>query len=94
MRVKGFIWRDDIVDKLQRKHQVEVYEVQEVFGNKPRITRLERGKYQGEDVYAAFGQTDNGRYLTIIFIHKQNGKALINTARGMSQSERKRYGKK
>ncbi|MCB8945359.1 MAG: BrnT family toxin [Ardenticatenaceae bacterium] len=94
MNVKGFIWRDDIIDKLQWKHHVEVDEVQEVFANKPRVVRLERGKYQGEDVYAAFGQTDNGRYLTIIFIHKKSGKALINTARDMSNSERKQYGRK
>jgi hypothetical protein len=38
-------------------------EVEEVFQNKPRIQRIAKGHYQGEDVHAAWGRTDAGRYL-------------------------------
>ena len=32
--------------------------------------RVEREKQKGKDVYMALGQTDAGRYLTILFIDK------------------------
>lgn len=69
-------------------------EVQETFANRPRVERMEKGHHKGEDVYVAFGQTDEGRYLTVIFIYKLDRRALIITARDMSSKERRRYGKK
>ena len=53
-----------------------------------------KGHYKGEDVYAALGRTNAGRYLTVIFIYKLDHRALINTARNMTTKERKRYGRK
>jgi hypothetical protein len=35
---------------------------------------LERGKIDGEDVYAAYGRTDGGRYVTVVFIRKAGAK--------------------
>lgn len=94
MNISDYIWREDVVDKLAWKHQVEIYEVVEVFENRPRIERLERGHRPGEDLYIALGQTDDGRYLIIFFIHKKGGQALIVTARDMTRKERRRYGRK
>lgn len=94
MQIKGYIWREDIVDKLWWKHNVTVEEVEEVFANRPRVEKLERGRYLGENVYAALGQTFSGRYLTVIYIYKRDQRALINTAREMTSRERKRYGRK
>lgn len=94
MRIKGYIWREDVVDKLWWKHQVVIEEVQEVFANGPRVERMEKGRHKGEDVYVAFGQTDAGRYLTVIFIYKLDHRALISTARNMTFKERRWYGKK
>ncbi len=48
-------------EKLLRKHNVQGYEVLEVFRGGPRIQFSQRGDYQGEDVYVAFGQTEEGR---------------------------------
>ena len=49
----------------------------------------------GEDVYAAFGQTLGGRYLSVFFIYKRARKtAVIISARDMSAKERKAYGRK
>jgi uncharacterized DUF497 family protein len=42
----------------------------------------------------ALGQTDAGRYLAVLFIHKESNDALILSARDMSEKERRRYGKK
>jgi hypothetical protein len=94
MRIRGYIWREDVIDKLWWKHNVTVAEVEEIFENRPRVEKLEKGHYKGEDVYAALGQTYSGRYLTVIFIYKRDHRALINTAREMSRKERKRYGRK
>lgn len=91
MKVIGFIWFEDIVEKLRRKHSVEQHEVAEVFGDAPHFRLVERGYRAGEDVYAALGQTDGGRYLIVFFIHKRDGRALIVSARDMTGAERSRY---
>ena len=91
MQVKGFVWIDDIVEKLKRKHGVHEEEVVEVFRNRPQVRFSEKGHRQGENLYAALGRTDEGRYLTIFFVHKSDKRALIVSARGMSTRERKRY---
>jgi uncharacterized protein len=45
-------------------------------------------------VFSALGQTDADRYLIVFFIHKKEGQALILSARDMTASERRLYGKK
>jgi uncharacterized protein len=94
MQIKGYIWREDVVDKLWWKHNVTVEEVEAIFVNRPRIEKIEKGHFHDEDVYAALGQTNAGRYLMVIFIYKRDSRALIVTARGMTSQERKRYGRK
>jgi uncharacterized DUF497 family protein len=54
---------------------------------------MEKGKIEREDVYSAYGRTDAGCYVTIIFIRKFNNRALIISARDMDKKERKQYGK-
>ena len=55
---------------------------------------VEKGEREGEDVYMALGQTEGGRYLTVLFIHKATNEALILSARDMAEKERKLYGRK
>ena len=38
---------------------------------------LEKGNKKDENVYSALGQTDSGRYVVVIFIHKYKNLALI-----------------
>lgn len=83
------------MEKLATKHAITREEVQEVFWNRPRIRRMGRGNVPGEDVYRAIGQTNEGRYITIIFIYKpQVRRALVISARNMDGKERKSYGRK
>jgi hypothetical protein len=66
-----------------------------VLLSKPHIRRIGKGKRRkGEHLYAAYGQTETGRYLTVFFIHKGGNEALIISARDMDNKERKRYGRK
>ena len=83
VRISGFIWLRNIVEKIEAKHRVSLDEVEEVFLASPQFRRLEKGKVEGEDVYGAYGQTEAGRYLTVVFIRKLGGRALIITARDM-----------
>lgn len=94
MNIDDFIWLPDIVDKLAAKHHVTQDEVEEVFFNHPKYRFAESGHHSGENVYAALGQTDAGRYLIVFFIRKTNYRALILSARDMDQKERKRYERK
>jgi len=40
------------------------------------------------------GQSEDGRYLVAFFIHKEDRRALIISARTMDNAEKKRYGRK
>jgi uncharacterized DUF497 family protein len=94
LKVTGFIWLDEIVEKLAGKHQVDPREVEELFGDDPKFRFVESGNRRGEDVYGAFGQTSGGRYLVIFFISKADGRALPVSARDMTTREQKRYVRK
>ena len=94
MNIEGIIWLRTIVDKLAFKHHVETDEVEEVFGGQPRFRFVEKGEREGENVYMALGQTEAGRYLTVLFIYKKAKEALILSARDMADKERKMYGRK
>jgi len=94
MRIEGVIWLRDIVDKLAFKHHVETDEVEEVLNGKPKFRFVEKGERRGEDVYLALGQTNAGRYLSVLFIYKKTREALILSARDMARKERRRYGRK
>jgi uncharacterized DUF497 family protein len=94
LRIGGFVWLEEVVEKLATKHQVEPSEVEELFRGAPRFRFVEDGYRKDEDVYAALGQTDGGRYLVVFFIRKANDRILPVSARDMTASERKRYGRK
>ncbi len=94
MKVLGIIWLRDIVDKLSWKHNVTTGEVEEVFERSPRFRFVESGDIENENLYAAYGQSDSGRYLIVFFILKASGEALIISARDMTKKEKKSHGKK
>ena len=69
-------------------------EVEEVLDGKPKFRFVEKDDRKDEDVYMALGQTEAGRYLTVLFIYKQTKEALILSARKMANTERKMYDRK
>ena len=91
MRIVDIIWRPEIIDKLCWKHGVTAEEVDQVLFGHPLFRKVQKGQIPGENVYAAFGRTESGRYLTVFFIYKQSREALVLTARDMDSSERKAY---
>lgn len=91
MRIQAIIWLPDIIEKLDVKHSVLVEEVEEVFEFGAHFRKGPRGNQPGEDLYKAYGQTSSGRYLFVVFIYKRNRKALILSARDMTERERRLY---
>ena len=94
MKIKGFIWFQEILEKLERKHHVRQEEVREVFASRPKFRLVEKGHHAGENVYAALGRTNAGRLLIVFFVYKKDKGALILSARDMTPAERKKYEQK
>lgn len=93
MVIRKIIWKDQFVEKLAQKHNVSVIEAEQVLNGNPHIRKVGRGHFTGENVYAALGQTHDGRYLIVFYIRKLSGAFLPMSARDMSNSERKFYEK-
>jgi len=91
MEIGDVIWVDKIIKKIETKHGVETWEVEEVLLSDPEFRRGPKGRRGGEDLYYALGQTDAGRFLFIVFIRKGGNKALVLTAREMSEREKRGY---
>jgi len=94
MRITGIIWLRNIVDKLAWKHHVTTEEVEVVFSLSPKLRFIGTGDVEGEDLYAALGRTETGRYLIVYFVHKTTGEALVVSAREMTKKERRTYAQK
>jgi uncharacterized DUF497 family protein len=94
LRIIECIWLDKFVDKIIRKHNVYPEEVEEALSANPFARKLESGDVKGEDLYIAFGRTQAGRYLSALFVLKRDRRALVISARDMTKSERKKYGKR
>jgi uncharacterized DUF497 family protein len=82
LKIKSLIWLDEIVDKLTRKHHVNQDDVREVLQNRPHFRFVEKGHRPEENVYAALGQTESGRYLIVFFVRKRDGRAIIIISKG------------
>ncbi len=97
MKIDEFLWNWDVIDKLLVKHNVETWEVEEVFDDEPFIRFREKGRRSGEHLYSALGRTSAGRYLAVYFIYKPPSQefpyseAFIVSARDMVNKERKDY---
>lgn len=91
MKIYEIIWKDAFVEKLAVKHGVSTQEVETVLSQKFHLRKAQRGRKKGEDLYAAYGKTDTGRFLIIFFICKYQTSALPISARDMTSSERQYY---
>ena len=89
-QLSGFQWDSGSVDKNLIKHNVENWECEQVFFNRPLIV-LDDPKHSAfEKRWAAFGKTDTKRFLVVIFTRRKNLIRII-SARDMNKRERKFY---
>ena len=80
--VADFDWDEGNEDKIWELHRVTRDEVEQVFKNRPLVRKAREHKYY------AFGQTDSGRYLFVVFVWRRPGIVRVITARDMDDSER------
>jgi hypothetical protein len=80
LKIKECLWLDKFVDKIIRKHNVSLEEVEQVLSKDSLIQRLEGGHVKGEDLFIGFGRTDAGRYLSVLFVLKKDKRALVISA--------------
>lgn len=77
-------WWDEINIEHIANHGVEPYEAEELLDDEPLILRAGEGKY------AAYGQTDGGRYLLVVYTVKPDDRLRVITARDLTPAEKKR----
>jgi uncharacterized DUF497 family protein len=77
-----FEWDHENIEHIAQ-HHVETDEAEAVFDNKPLVLRS-----QG-DKYVAYGQSDEGRYLMVVFVRK-SGLIRVVTGRDLTEGEKKR----
>ena len=93
MIISEIIWLRQFADKIERKHDVTLDEVDETLKKQPSVRKIGRVTRKGEDLYRTIGQTDAGRYLAIFFIYKKRGRALVISARDADPHELRNYAK-
>jgi uncharacterized protein len=91
LKIYEVIWKERFVEKLADKHDVFIEEAEEILFSSPHVRMAEKGRIKGENMYAAYGQTETGRYLIVFFIRKRRSAALPISARDMTPAERRYY---
>jgi uncharacterized DUF497 family protein len=86
----GFQWDRRNTNKNLIKHNVHNWECEQVFFNKPVLVLEDMAHSVVEKRWAAFGRTDSGRLLVVIFTKRDNLLRVI-SARDMNGKERKFY---
>jgi uncharacterized protein len=86
----GFDWDNGNIDKNRTKHNVEGYECEQVFFNKPIVVLPDKKHSSMEKRLSALGITDEGRYLTVVFTIRRSLIRIIST-RDMNKKERSFY---
>ena len=87
-----FEWDDGNKDKNLPKHNVTNYECEEIFFNEPLLIINDEVHSKQERRYAAFGITDGGRKLIVVFTLRKRLIRII-SARDMHKKERDFYEK-
>lgn len=86
----GFHWGKGNIGKKLIKHNVEDWECEQIFLNEPLLIQKDLRHSVIEKRFAAFGRTDAGRLLVIIFTIRKKLIRII-SARDTNRKERKFY---
>lgn len=85
MKINRFEWDNGNTGHISR-HNVTPDEAEEVFADDAAIfLRSHSGRY------VALGQTEAGRYLTVVYEWKSGGVVRVVTAFGMDEKDKRRY---
>jgi uncharacterized protein len=87
--VEGFQWDKGNASKNWTRHQVSQTEAEQIFLNRPLV--VVGAPFRNEPRQFAFGHTDAGRLLTVVFTVRGSLLRVV-SVRPMSRRERRRYG--
>jgi len=87
--IQGFQWDEGNASKNWTRHQVSQTEAEQVFLNRPLV--VVGAPFKNEPRQFAFGRTDRGRLLTVVFTVRGSLLRVI-SVRPMSRRERRGYG--
>jgi len=88
--LKEFDWDQWNRDKIWQRHSVKIYECEEVFFNSSLKILFDETHSITEKRYYAYGDTDTGRLLFIVFTIRGQ-KIRVISARNMNKKERRWY---
>jgi uncharacterized DUF497 family protein len=88
--VSGFDWDEGNIDKNKRKHNLDKWQIEEVFFNEPFLIYEDFGHSNKEYRWYALGKTDNELKLMVVFTVR-NKLIRIISARKMNKKERAYY---
>ena len=88
MKIEKISWDEETVSHITR-HAVSPEEVEEVLFNEDDNPIILKGK---EGKYLAFGQTQSGRYLLVVWVNHYKKTGII-TARDLTKKEKQFYRK-
>ena len=88
--IKEFEWDNANIDKNQSKHNITWFECEQIFFNKPLLLLEDQKHSITEARYYAYGITDEGKFLTIVFTIRGYNIRVI-SARPMSRKEKRYY---
>jgi len=89
----GFQWDQGNIDKNLIKHEVENWECEQVFFNKPLLVIDDPKHSVPGKRWAAFGKTDADRFLIVVFT-KRGDLIRVISGRDMNKREREFYDEK
>ncbi len=84
MEYLRFEWGEQNLEHIAR-HDVDPDEAEATIDNYPLILRT------ADDKYLAYGQTDEDRFLLVVFIRKPGQRVRVITARELTEGEKKQY---
>ncbi|RIK43826.1 MAG: hypothetical protein DCC55_04580 [Chloroflexi bacterium] len=84
VNVYRFWWDEQNIEHIAN-HGVEPYEAELVIAHARLIRKAGRGKY------VAYGQTDSGRYLMVVYAPKDRSRLRVVTARDMTLNEKRQF---
>ena len=90
--VSGFEWDEGNIEKNKKKHNLDKWQIEEVFFNEPFLVYEDSKHSNNENRWYAFGKTDNELELMVVYTIR-NSLIRVISARKMNKKERAYYEK-
>jgi uncharacterized DUF497 family protein len=85
--IRGFTWDDENLAHIAH-HGVSPDEVEEALVEEPLVLR------GPDDRYLAYGRTEHGRWVFVVYVTRPRGRVRVLTARDMTEREKRLYQRK